>query len=874
MWMRHFAVQRSVGNFDSYGWDRGKNDYLYSTAAGFVHMPWDIDYSLGLGRPANEPLFASNDPRIAAMFNTPAIVRAYWRAFLELVNGPFSNAALDPHIDARVHALTNNDVNIDQGAVATIKTYIADRRSYLQSQLSTVDAPFGVLGPVSYSTNNNLLLIVGSAPVNVKNVILNGTVYPVTWTNVTNFVIRVVLNGGLNNFVIQGLDRLGNPVVGASNMLTVNYTGPVVNPVGALILNEVMYATVSPNRQFVEILNRAAFNFDLSGWRIDGLNFTFPAGSIVTNRQIIVVARNRDVYYQTYGRLPFAVCNANLSALGQRLLLIKPGVPETLIDGLAYEPGAPWPVVTNGVSIQLIDVAQDNSRAANWAADFTAFATPGASNSVVATLPAFAPLWLNEIQFEDFNGPLDNFGVQEPWLELFNAGGSSVSLNGYYLATNFTSNLLQWPFPAITIAPGEHRIVWVDGGGVAETDAANVHTDFRLDYQGKLALVRTVASQPQIVDHFAWKLPNPNLSYGSYPDGQSLFRYTLQDPTPGETNQHRAVAVMINEWLTANTVGLQDPADGLRDDWIELYNGENSTVDLGGYYLTDDLFAPTKFQIPSNGQYRITPGSNLLVWTDNTPNQNSPARADLHVNFRLGSDFGYIGLYAPDGTNLIDSVVYGQQYPDVSEGRYPDGSRLRFAMPKTTPKLPNVHSNYNSRPSFPPLGPFFASPGTTVTYTIAASDPDRAQPNPQTLTYSILSAPFDSRLNQGGLYRWIIPTNQPLGEYPITLRVTDSGTPPRSDDSTFTVTLRPPAQVVVIGTNPPPVLYGASGPGGQFTFTIGTSVGHTYRISYKTDLDGPTWTQLDRDFVAANPYASITDVMTEPRRFYRVEQLD
>jgi hypothetical protein len=56
------------------------------------------------------------------MFNTPAIVRAYWRAFADLVNGPLSNAALDPFIDTRATALLNNDVNIDLNAVDAIKT--------------------------------------------------------------------------------------------------------------------------------------------------------------------------------------------------------------------------------------------------------------------------------------------------------------------------------------------------------------------------------------------------------------------------------------------------------------------------------------------------------------------------------------------------------------------------------------------------------------------------------------------------------------------------------------------------------------------------------------------------------------------------------
>jgi hypothetical protein len=875
-WMRHFAVQRTVGNFDSFGWERGKNDYLYQTSAGFVHMPWDIDYSLGLGRPANEPLFASNDPRVRAMFNTPAIVRAYWRAFSEIVNGPFNNATLDPFIDARAAALTANNVNFDTAAVSTIKTYIADRRAFLQGQLSTVAAPFGVLGPVSYSTNNNLLIIVGSAPVEVKNVLLNGVIYPVTWTNVTNFVIRVVLNAGTNSFIIQGMDRFGNALASASNALAVNYTGPVIDPVGALVLNEILYAATPTSGQFVEILNRVQFNYDLSGWRIDGMNFTFPAGSIVTNGQIVALARNRDTFYANLGRQPFAVFNNSLPTNGsQRLVLVKPGTLDTIIDAIAYDPTAPWPVVSNGVSIQLIDASQDNSRAANWGADFTAHATPAAPNSIAAIIQPFDPFWLNELQFESLSGPVDNMGEPEPWIEILNAGANPLSLDGYFLADNFTNNLMQWAFPAgITLAPGEHKLIWADGEP-AETDAVNVHTGFRIDYFGKLALVRLVGGQPQIVDQLSWKLPNPNLTYGSYPDAQPVFRYTLQDPTPSATNVRRPVALMINEWMASNTHTTNNTANtNAFDDWFEIYNGESFSVDIGGYYFTDDFFNPTvRGIVPSNGQYRIPAGGYLLVWADSKPSLNSPARADLHVNFKLGSSFGSIGLYAPDGLTAIDTVSYPQQFADVSEGRFPDGASARQFMPRPTPRLANVSSNYNSRPVFPNINTQFVFPGSTNTVGIAAFDADRSPPTTQTLVYAIVSAPSVSQLNQGGLYRWTVPANQPYGDYPVTLTVTDNGAPPRSDTTTFTMTVRP-RQFVPIGTNLPPLLYAAAGPGGQFTFTIQTIVGRTYRVFYIDDIDGAVWTQFDRDFVAANPYASITDALSNPHRFYRVLQLD
>ena len=135
------------------------------------------------------------------MFNTPAIVRAYWRAFADLVEGPFSNANLDPFIDSRVAALTANSVNIDLAAVAAIKAYIADRRAFLQSQLATVAAPFSVDGPINFSTTNNLLILHGTAPVGVKDITLNDVLYPITWTSATNFVLRYVLEPGVNVLV-------------------------------------------------------------------------------------------------------------------------------------------------------------------------------------------------------------------------------------------------------------------------------------------------------------------------------------------------------------------------------------------------------------------------------------------------------------------------------------------------------------------------------------------------------------------------------------------------------------------------------------------------------------------------------------------------
>ncbi len=57
--------------------------------------------------------------------------------------------------------------------------------------------------------------------------------------------------------------------------------------------------------------------------------------------------------------------------------------------------------------------------------------------------------------------------------------------------------------------------------------------------------------------------------------------------------------VYINEILTANSSTNYDPDFKEFSDWIELYNDENHTVDISGFYLSDDITKPMKWEIPN-----------------------------------------------------------------------------------------------------------------------------------------------------------------------------------------------------------------------------------------------------------------------------------
>ena len=220
--------------------------------------------------------------------------------------------------------------------------------------------------------------------------------------------------------------------------------------------------------------------------------------------------------------------------------------------------------------------------------------TPGAKNSIQKSLPAFPPLWINEVMPGNLTNLADRLGRYAPWIELYNAGTNAVNLGGFYLTDTYT-NLANWAFPSnVSIPGGQFMVVFADGLS-AESTPSELHTSFRLNpTTGLVALAQVVTNQPRVLDYLNYRLIGTNRSYGSLPDGQPMDRKLFSIPTPGGTNNSAfpPVQVFINEWMADNTMTLADPADNRCQDWFELYNAGAAAVDLDGFTLTDDLSSP------------------------------------------------------------------------------------------------------------------------------------------------------------------------------------------------------------------------------------------------------------------------------------------
>jgi len=128
------------------------------------------------------------------------------------------------------------------------------------------------------------------------------------------------------------------------------------------------------------------------------------------------------------------------------------------------------------------------------------------------------------------------------------------------------------------------------------------------------------------------------------------------------------VGLVINEFVSYSTSCCPDNSSGMSEynDWIEIYNGSGASIDLNGYYLSDNSGDPFKFKI--EGSTIIPNGGFLVVWADEQGSQGA-----LHANFQLASATGEeVGLYYIDGRQ-IDNRVFGPQTENKSEARTTNG---------------------------------------------------------------------------------------------------------------------------------------------------------------------------------------------------------
>ncbi|HEV8606951.1 MAG TPA: lamin tail domain-containing protein, partial [Tepidisphaeraceae bacterium] len=351
----------------------------------------------------------------------------------------------------------------------------------------------------------------------------------------------------------------------------------------------------------------------------------------------------------------------------------------------------PEPIILSGLSngTHTIEVVRRTS-ANVWQADALATKKTWTVNTA---LPA-PTIRINEVLAQN-SAVANHSGTFPDIIELFNAGASSIDLSGMSL-TDDPANPTKYVFPPGTplLAAGAYLVVYADNPNVT----GGIHTGFSLKQSGEgVYLYNTLANGGGQIDGVTFGYQLDDLSISRQPDGS----WRLSNPTfgagpnfPGALNTALPLGdphqLKINEWGAHGVPPFSQ-------DFIELYNPIALPMDLGGLSLSDQPIGwPDKSVIPaltfigSKGYFHFK--------ADNDPEQGAD-----HLDFRLSSERGDIGLYDAAGKQ-IDFIVYGTQQLGLSQGRTPDGGPLWQFFAPPNPGVANPAPAPISTTSVPLIG--------------------------------------------------------------------------------------------------------------------------------------------------------------------------
>jgi hypothetical protein len=687
-WFRIFAVTHSIGDWDHVGYRNAQNIYGYrGKNTKWTFMIWDMNIvldnsgsdgasSLTLG--GNLTSVNAADSVMPFLYRNPPFRRMYLRALKEICTSVWVTNNYIPVLDSKYNAMLASGIT-PTSPNAQVKPYISTARSTILNSIRNEDATNGFLitSTSPLDTTNNYVVLIGQAPVEARTILVNGIEYPITWTSAKNFLLYVPLDPGSTTLTLQGYDIKGNPLAGFSTNITSTFTGQVPPPESSLVISEIMYNPANPDASFVEIYNNSDFAYDLSGWRVNGIDYRFPDAATITNRQYLVLAKNVGGFAAAYpNSVIYDLFDGNLDNGGETLSLEKPvpvyttngativtNILYTPVNRVRYDDDPPWPVTADGhgPSLQLIDPNQDNARVSNWGAGAAWLRVSRTGNIANGTNLL---LWLTQAG----NCYVDDISLVGPdgTNIVVNGGFESGTFDPWIVGTNYTSS-----FIADNISHSGIHSLFLNGAGPGGSFPLNLLQQVigpTVQISNTYTLTFYVLFNTNAVTVNMRTLPGNNLTTNfvtapiQFSPGQaSFFADTLPPYDP----------LWLNEIQINNLTGIMDN-NNQRDPWVELFNSGTNTLDLSGYFLANNYDTNlTQWQFPAG--VTIGPRSFRVVWLDGESAQTSGT--NLHANFRANSSTGSVALvrFAKGKPQITDYLNYPVIGPDLSYGSAPDG---------------------------------------------------------------------------------------------------------------------------------------------------------------------------------------------------------
>jgi len=304
---------------------------------------------------------------------------------------------------------------------------------------------------------------------------------------------------------------------------------------------------------------------------------------------------------------------------------------------------------------------------------------------------------------------------------------------------------------------------------------------------------------------FSWNLPGNQLPYTYFPDDPAQLQAIVTSPTAG-------AGAGVLTWAKTN--------------WLMTTYADTAPFIVA--HPQSQIVAPSNsvsFTVVAGGSMPLT-----FQWYFNTnsliPNATNSTLTLANVQTTNAGTYSVFVSNAAGSTNSTNAV-------------------LIVALPNPPPTLsPIADTNINA--------------GVTLVIASVAPDPDVP---PLRLSFSLLSAPANATIDtNSGVFTWRPLVTQANTTNPVTIMVSDNGSPSQSATQSFNVTVNPLTQ---------PNVTPSAGAGGQLHLTVAGQVGPDYAVQASTNFTG--WQTIFTTNSPPSPFDwTDPNTSTFPVRFYRV----
>jgi len=258
----------------------------------------------------------------------------------------------------------------------------------------------------------------------------------------------------------------------------------------------------------------------------------------------------------------------------------------------------------------------------------------------------FTKLVINEVMSSNNGAYVDSNGNSYDWIELYNGTDNEINLSNYGLSD--TDSGVKWKFPSNTILKSkEYMVIYLAG-----KREDGLYTNFKLS-KDREEYITLRSPRGKVVDSVKVKLIDKNTVMARDNNGDWI---TTTNFTPGYSNNQDGRAeylnslfkeddsIIITEVLPKNK-GLVS-FNGKFDEYVEIKNNTNKTINIGSYSISNDINVPFKWKLPdkelkSNEVYLI---------------KQQDMNIDDKINFHFDNKKGSVIL--SKGNHVVQEVDY------------------------------------------------------------------------------------------------------------------------------------------------------------------------------------------------------------------------